>query len=92
MHLAIELRQESGLSERAFWKKEEINYQVSGYWLKKLRNEQAPKAFTAKGFVGLNVEARPVVETISIRYPNGVILTCSEQLSPQKLKALIGLF
>lgn len=91
MYLAIELWQESGLSQRAFCEKEQINYQVLGYWLKKFRKEKAPEPAIAKGFVGLDVEVPPAVEGISIRYPNGVVVTCSEQLALQKLKTLIQL-
>lgn len=91
MYLAIELWQESGLNQRSFCEKEGLNYQMFGYWLKKFRNEKAPEAVTGKGFAGLNVEAPPAMEGISIRYPNGVVVTCSEQLALQKLKTLIGL-
>ncbi len=91
MYLAIELWQESGLNQRAFCEKEKISYQVFGYWLKKFRQEKAPGAGKPGGFLGLKVEGAPATENISIRYPNGVVLTCSAGLPPQTLKTLVGL-
>lgn len=91
MYLAVELWQESGLSQRAFCEKEGISYQVFGYWLRKFRQKKAPGAGKRPGFVDVNVGPSPAAEGISIHYPNGVVLTCSGQLAPQTLKTLIGL-
>lgn len=91
MYLALELWQESGLSQRAFCQKEGLNYQVFGYWLKKYRQGKNPPRVKPNGFVGLNVDSPSFSEGISIRYPNGVVLTCSEDLDPLKLQALVNL-
>ena len=92
MYLAIELWLESGLTQRGFCEKEGLNYQVFGYWLKKFRREAAPENGKGNGFIELNMKAPTGAEGIAIRYPNGVVLTCNENLPPQKLKTLIGLY
>lgn len=91
MYLAIELWQESGLTQRGFCEQEGLNYQMFGYWLKKFRQEASSENGKGKGFIDLNMEAPAATEGISIRYPNGVVLTCSGQLAPHTLKTLIGL-
>ena len=101
MYLAIELWQESGLSQVKFCSREKLSVKTFSYWYRKYKKE--------KGLlVGCNKEASDIfipVEVsgartrtignegygrIEVSFPNGVQLSCPVGIDTSQLKSLIN--
>ncbi len=100
MYLAIEMWQESGLTQHGFCNREKLPKATFGYWLKKYRKEKGqPKPSrkkTVKAFIPVEVPksidpASTIIGQIGITYPNGVQVTCPASIGIQQLKTLIDL-
>jgi transposase-like protein len=99
MFQAIELWQESGLSQTAFCSRENLRLPSFGYWLRKYRNEK--KSFSgsneAESFIPVNVPCTGSMEhpltssdKIEVSFPNGVRLSCPAKTDIRQLKTLIN--
>ncbi len=80
MHNIVEQWQESGLSQAAFAKTNNIPLSTLSYRLKKFRKNQNQDFIQLNGFS---------TSGISIRYPNGVELNLPAQTTAGFLKSLI---
>ncbi len=98
MYLAIEMWQESGLSQHKFCDLEKISKSTFSYWLKKYRKEkkqvQAVSTRSDKAFIPVEISKTFQLSSssdgpIEIDYPNGVRLRYSGGMEVQKLKSLI---
>lgn len=99
MTIAIELWQESGLSQKKFCKRENLSTSTFCYWLQKHRREtgqskpkarkQAVKTFIPVEVSGETTPAGP--GQIEITYPNGIQLSCPLDMDMQKIKTLLGI-
>jgi hypothetical protein len=105
MTLAIELWQESGLSQRVYCEQEGYTISKFKYWVKKLErmkntpSSKKPVSPKIKVPVFLPVEISKKEEasslsslTMEIHYPNGVKIVCSDDLDNLKLQTLIQAF
>ena len=99
MYLAIEIWQESGLSQNKFCKRENIAEGTFSYWLKKYRVEKDQSKSSlkkpVKTFIPIKVEKIPEPSCedkgqIEISYPNGVQLSCPVNMDVQQLRTLIN--
>lgn len=99
MYLAIELWQESGLSQRKFCVQEKLSLQTFGYWLRKYRNEKAApieekpsETFIPVEVPGTRLEEPSLVSSdkIEVSFPNGVRLSCPAGIDIAQLKTLIN--
>lgn len=100
MYLAIELWQESGLSQELFCKREKISISTFSYWLRKYRKEKGSRAEDKQSFIPVEVmpspngsisqNSQPVGE-ILISYPNGIQVSCPVSVTPEMLVNLIKL-
>lgn len=99
MYLAIELWQESGLSQRKFCKHEKLSLPTFGYWLRKYRNERvlstevgAPETFIPVEVPGARFDEPLLLggSTIEVSFPNGVRLSCPAGIDITQLKPLIN--
>lgn len=101
MYLAIELWQESGLSQVRFCSGEKLSVKTFSYWLRKYRKEKglserrSKKA--SKTFIPVEVsESRASTQTnpdysrIEVAFPNGVQLRCPMGIDIGQLKSLIN--
>ena len=100
MYLAIEMWQESGLSQHQFCSDENIAKSTFGYWLKKYRNEkgriQAVSKDNNKAFIPVKVSKTIHLPSLSrdhieINYPGGVQVICPVGMDIQQIKTLIGI-
>ena len=100
MYLAIELWQESGLSQVKFCSRENLSVKTFSYWLRKYRkekiikNEPAEKAFDTFIPVEISRNRASTAATansgrIEIWFPNGVQLSCPVGIDTSQLKNLI---
>ena len=101
MYLAIELWQESGLSQVKFCSGEKLSVKTFSYWLRKYRNEKglsvgrSKKA--SKTFIPVEVSrgrtsnrTNPDYSRIEVGFPNGVQLSCPVGIDIGQLKSLIN--
>lgn len=99
MYLAIELWQESGLSQQQFCIRERLSVKTFGYWLKKYREEQTgtyPVAGKKDAFIAVKVSEDVRLSDggagqIEISYPNGVHVSCPVTADKQLLKTLVNI-
>ena len=100
MFLAIELWQESGLSQRKFCNREKLSLQTFGYWLRKYRNEKLgpteenpPETFIPVKVPGTRIKGPSLLSSanIEISFPNGVRLSCPAGVDIAQLKTLINI-
>ncbi|WP_072999668.1 IS66 family insertion sequence element accessory protein TnpA [Mariniphaga anaerophila] len=101
MYLAIELWQESGLSQVKFCSREKLSVKTFSYWLRKYRKE---KAFQVKGdkkvsdtFIpveisrgGTPTETNANSGRIDVSFSDGVQLSCPVGIDISQLKTLIN--
>lgn len=92
---SIEQYFESGLNQRQFCEREQINYATFQYWLKKYRDEMSitnPANHDQHSFVPLSF-ASPQASThdqpYTIEYANGVVLHINGPINPRQLIQLI---
>ena len=84
----------SGISQEKFFKERGIAKSTFGYWRKKYQKENRT---SKSSFIPVKVSSRnkraavPPQGLIELNYPNGVSLTCSDQLDLSRLKTLIVL-
>jgi len=101
MYLAIELWQESGLSQIKFCSHENLSVKTFNYWLRKYRKEKnlsverSQKTFetfipveVSRG--GISNGANPGLGRIELSFPNGVQLNCPVGIDIGQLKSLIN--
>ena len=103
MYLAIEMWNESGLSQYSFCKREQLSTSTFSYWIKKYRKEKDQLEPFQEDFVKtfISVEVSRAMESqalntrlsdnyrIEITYPNGVRLSCPVNIDLQQIKTLI---
>jgi transposase-like protein len=100
MYLAIELWQESGLSQVKFCSREKLSVKTFSYWLRKYRKEKGFSVERGRNvsdtFIpveisrgGLSTEANPSSDRIEVSFPNGVQLSCPVGIDTSQLKNLI---
>ena len=101
MYLAIELWQESGLSQVKFCSRENLSVKTFSYWLRKYRKE---KEFAVVGnkkpfdtFIPVKVSGDRTANVsdgeygrIDVSFPNGVQLSCPVGIDIDQLKSLIN--
>lgn len=99
MYLAIEMWQESGLSQRKFCLNENLSVKTFAYWLRKYKQE---KGFPAKKdnnvretFIPVEVPNAintpvPDCGNIEVIFPNGVHINCPAGIDIDQLKKLIN--
>ena len=101
MYLAIELWQESGLSQVKFCSREKLSVKTFSYWLRKYRKEKGFMIEGSKkvpdGFIPLELSrgAAPAHANINsgridVYFPNGVQLSCPAGIDIGQLKNLIN--
>jgi len=101
MYLAIELWQESGLSQVKFCSRERLSVKTFSYWLRKYRKEKnfsverskkASKTFIPVEVSGSRTSSRtnPDYSRIEVAFPNGVQLSCPVGIDIGQLKSLIN--
>jgi len=99
MYLGIEMWQESGLSQYAWCKQNDLSRNTFKYWLNKYRSDKkqaspvAPKAFLPVEFSTSSPKDLPVSITkdITIAYPTGTKVICPANIEINQLRALIKL-
>lgn len=97
MYLAIEIWQESGLSQYKYCKQEGMSRNTFKYWLNKYRNETGKSFPTTNSFIPVHL-SQPKDRTvgynkqreITITYPNGTEVNCPVDAPVQLIKALIS--
>lgn len=99
--LAVELWQESGLSQGLFCKQESIARSTFQNWVKQYGSGPKSKDATfsvsrSAGFMAVNLSSTTrsvsmASQPLTIHYPNGVKITGVEGLNKQELLALIGI-
>ena len=97
MYLAIEIWQESDMSQNAWCKQNNISSNTFKYWLKRYRDDKAP-ANPAKTFLPVelttsdeNNDPVSLSREITITYPNGIQVNCPVSIEIHQLLALIKL-
>ena len=101
MYLAIELWQESGMSQKSFCDRENLSLPTFGYWLRKYKNEQVPEEGSSnqESFIPVNVpgfksmgRSCEVLNTdqITVSFPNGVQVNCPVGIDMNQLRSLIN--
>ena len=102
MYLAIELWQESGLSQTRFCSRENLSVKTFSYWLRKYRKEKGVSIEGGKKisdtFIPVEI-SRGATSTgtstnstrIDVSFPNGVQLSCPVGIDISQLKTLINL-
>lgn len=99
MYLAVELWQESGLSQNQFCKREGLSRSKFNYWYKKCRGgleKNSPNG--PASIIPIKIssptekeKAPPAPGRIEITYPNGIHVACPPETAPVQLKALLDL-
>ena len=84
MFSLVEQWQQSGMSQVAFAKANNIKLFTLRYWINKVRQQQN----RSQGFIQLN---EPAVADICLRYPNGVELLLPVHAPMSLIKGLINL-
>ncbi len=100
MFLAIEVWQESKVSQSKFCDREGISFHTFKYWYKKykIENERSNNSRnkTVKTFIPVEVFSEPQQSLtdpgqIEITLPNGIQLSCPVEMNIQNLKTLLGI-
>ena len=97
MYLAIELRNESGLSQQKYCRQNGIAYNTFKYWVKKYNGEKKPvKPTQVRTFLPVQVNTTTEAHLlghsnneITITYPNGIEIKCPVDISTIQLKTLL---
>jgi len=96
--------EKSGQNQKDFCQKNGINYSVFKYWNKKWKDEGkiqriskreqrlSPPLLKANKFIPLTVSPRPESSGLRITYPNGVQVTCPQEIDLEQLKQLIQIY
>jgi hypothetical protein len=98
MYLAIEIWQESGVTQAEFCERENIPVSSFHHWVKKYKKEQELISLYLDQYPGfIPVKVSPPVnsinedpERIEISFPNGVRLSCPAGTDINQLKTLIN--
>jgi transposase-like protein len=101
MYLAIELWQESGLSQVKFCSRENLSVKTFSYWLRKYRKEKGFSVERGKNvsdtFIPVEISrgAAAAHEStnsgrIDVSFPNGVQMSCPVGIDIAQLKTLIN--
>ncbi len=98
MYLAIEIWQESGVTQAEFCSRENISASTFHHWVKKYKKEQELVKLYLKQYPGfIPVKVSPPVhpvnedaERIEVSFPNGVRLSCPSGTDIVQLKNLIN--
>ena len=101
MYLAIELWQESGLSQVKFCSREKLSVKTFSYWYRKYKKEKGLSSEVYKEtpdtFIPVKVfNGRTATVTnkdysrIEVSFPNGVQLSCPAGIDIGQLKTLIN--
>ena len=98
MYLAIELWQESGLSQRKFCSVEKLSVKAFAYWLRKYKQEKGllpkPGIKTRETFIPVEMPntVDPIADpgSIKVSFPNGVEINCPAGIDIGQLKTLIN--
>jgi transposase-like protein len=101
MYLAIELWQESGLSQVKFCSREQLSVKTFSYWLRKYRKEKELSVKRSNKvsdtFIpveitrgGTSTETNANSGRIAVSFPNGVQLSCPVGIDISQLKTLIN--
>jgi transposase-like protein len=101
MYLAIELWQESGLSQVKFCSRENLSVKTFSYWYKKYKNENRlsveENRETPNTFIPVKVSGDRTANVsdgeygrIEVSFPNGVQLSCPVGIDIGQLKGLIN--
>jgi hypothetical protein len=87
----IEQWQQSGLSQKAFYKQHNIPVHVFYYWLKCYKNQQAGliQCVTPNSFVQLQPSQAPLAGNIELQLTNGNRIIFHQPVGVDYLKALI---
>ncbi|QGY42532.1 hypothetical protein GM418_02335 [Maribellus comscasis] len=102
MYLAIELWQESGLSQIKFCSREKLSVKTFSYWYKKYKKENRlsveQNKETPDAFIPVKVSSDRTTAAgkesygrIELSFPNGVQLSCPAGIDIGQLKSLINL-
>ena len=94
MSIAIELWQESNLSQHEFCRREGLPYHIFLYWLKKFRKQKSlslPQSFIPVKVAQNNDCLQGISDIITIDYPNGVQVHCPFHLGIDQIRNLIKL-
>ncbi|HKK09315.1 MAG TPA: transposase [Bacteroidales bacterium] len=102
MYLAVELWQESGLSQVKFCSREKLSVKTFSYWLRKYRKEKGVSTEGDKKvsdtFIPVEISkdaasayANSNSGRIDVSFPNGVQLSCPVGIDIGQLKTLINL-
>lgn len=100
MYLAIELWQESGLTQVKFCSRENLSVKTFSYWLRQYRKEKglsvghskkSPETFIPVEVLqgGVSNGANPGLGRIEVAFPNGVQLSCPVGIEIYQLRKLI---
>lgn len=97
MYMAIEMWQESGLTQYSWCKQNNLSRNTFKYWLNKYRNDKK-QVTSVKTFLPVKVSTcetpdRPdnLLRDITITYPNGTKVTCPIDIEVNQIRALIKL-
>jgi transposase-like protein len=101
MYLAIELWQESGLSQVQFCSRENLSVKTFSYWYRKYKNEnglsvkenkETPDTFIPVKVSGCRTAtvSKEGYDRIEVSFPNGVQLSCPVGIDIGQLKSLIN--
>jgi hypothetical protein len=87
----IEQWQQSGLSQKAFYKQHNIPAHVFYYWLRRYKKQQAGlnQSVTPNSFVQLQPSLVPLAGNIELQLINGNRIIFHQPVSVDYLKALI---
>ena len=90
MFAMIELWKQSGLSQKAYCRQNNIRYHLFHYWYKRYKDEQS--AVKDAGFVPLNVQPPTSFNAghIELLLPDGKRILFHQAISSDYLKALIS--
>ena len=100
MYMAIELWKESGLSQKKYCNQNQLSFSTFKYWQKKYQKDTGKQHTTisSRSFIPVHIPqgistTLPETDTgtISITYPNGIIVNCPANTSIEQLRGLIKL-
>lgn len=82
--------EQSGQSQKVFCQARNIAHSKFYYWLRKLRNQQAPD--NQADFIAVHIRQNKNAVDLDIQYPNGVILKLHSPVDLVMLKTLLQIF
>ena len=100
MFLAVELYQESNLSQKDYAIQEGLKVGTFKYWVNKYNAHHHPKPKKnnpikkKNDFIPIQVdneETSGIMSGLEITYPNGVKITCPSNMEMHQIKALLSL-